>query len=388
VPDKLWPWRRRAQKRTAAAPVGADPDRRRRRIRRVLLILGPALVALVGGYLYVTGGRFVETDDAYVKADMVSVSARVSGPIAEVDIRENQHVAKGQVLFRLDPQPFQIALAQAEARLAKAANDVKALKASYRQKQEELDLARTNVTYAERDFKRQADLAQHDFASGAKYDEAKHNLESARHRVAVLQQELSGILADLTEDPEIPVERHPSYLEAEAERDQAALDLEHTVVAAPFAGVASQKPEPGDYVTAGMPVMSIVADRNVWIEANFKETDLTHVRPGQPATVQVDTYPDRQWQAEVESISQATGAQFSVLPPQNATGNWVKVVQRIPVRIALRADDGDPPLRAGMSVTAEIDTGHQRELPGVVEGALAWAGWLAAPPTAEAGNQP
>ena len=148
---------------------------------------------------------------------------------------------------------------------------------------------------------------------------------------------------------------------------------------APFAGVASKKPYLGDYVTAGAPVMSIIADQDVWIEANFKETDLTHVQPGQPVTVQVDTYPDRQWRGTVESISQATGAEFSVLPPQNATGNWVKVVQRIPVRIAIRTDEGGPPLRAGMSVTAEIDTGHRRALPAFVETALAWAGHDASP---------
>jgi len=168
------------------------------------------------------------------------------------------------------------------------------------------------------------------------------------------------------------------------DRDKAALDLQHAAVRAPFAGVASKKPDLGDYVSAGTPVMSIVADQDVWVEANFKETDLTHVQPGQPATVQVDTYPDREWPATVESISQATGAQFSVLPAQNASGNWVKVVQRIPVRIALRTEPGDPPLRAGMSVTAEIDTGHRRELPGFVQTALAWAGYVAEPGTAQA----
>jgi membrane fusion protein (multidrug efflux system) len=388
------PWSKRA---APPAPIGSDgtavaeprprqpaPERRRRWLRRVLLLLGPALVLIVGGYFYITGGRYVDTDDAYVQADVAAVTAEVSGPIVEVDVRENEQVDPGQVLFRLDQRPFEIALAQAEAALSKAGNDVRALKASYRQKQQELELARKDVAFAEQEFERQAKLAKRDFASQAKYDEAEHNLAVARQRVAVTEQELRGLLADLAGDPDIPVEQHPTYLEAKAARDKAALDLQHAAVRAPFAGVASKKPDLGDYVNAGTPVMSVVADQGVWVDANFKETDLTHVQPGQPATVQVDTYPDREWPATVESISQATGAQFSVLPAQNASGNWVKVVQRIPVRIALRTEPGDPPLRAGMSVTAEIDTGHRRELPGFVQTALAWAGYVAEPGTAQA----
>jgi len=390
VPKRLW-----SRRPGPPAPIGSDgtavaeprrpsPERRRRWLRRALLLLGPALVVIIGGYFYLTGGRYVETDDAYVKADMVAVSAEVSGPIVEVEVRENQQVEQGQALFRLDRQPFEIALAQAEARLKKADNDVRALKADYRQKQQELELAKTNVAYAEQEFQRQAELVQRDFASRAKYDEAQHDLNVARQQVAVLEQELRGLLADLAGDPDIAVERHPTYLDAKAARDQAALDLQHAAVVAPFAGVASQKPDLGDYVTAGTPVMSIVADRDVWVEANFKETELTYVRPGQAATVEIDTYPDREWPATVESIAQATGAQFSVLPAQNATGNWVKVVQRIPVRIALETGPDDPPLRAGMSVTAEIDTGRRRALPAVVETALAWAGYVAEPAPAQA----
>jgi membrane fusion protein, multidrug efflux system len=373
-----------AGRSVVAEPRPASPERRRRWVRRVLLLLGPALVLIVAGYFYVTGGRYVDTDDAYVRADMVAVTAEVSGPIVQVDVHENQHVDPGQVLFRLDPQPFKIALAQADARLKKADNDVRALKASYRQKQQQLALTNQNVTYAEQEFQRQAKLAKRDFASQAKYDEAQHNLEVAHQQVAMTEQELRGLLADLAGDPDIPVEQHPTYLEAKAARDQAALDLQHATVTAPFAGVASQKPYLGDYVTAGTPVMSIVADQSVWVDANFKETDLTHVRPGQAATVRVDTYPDREWPATVESISQATGAQFSVLPAQNSSGNWVKVVQRIPVRIALQTGPDDPPLRAGMSVTAEIDTRHRRELPGFVQTALAWAGYVAEPGSAQA----
>jgi membrane fusion protein, multidrug efflux system len=198
----------------------------------------------------------------------------------------------------------------------------------------------------------------------------------ARQRIAVLRQERAGLLADLDGDADIPVERHSAYLAAEAARERAALDLQHTVVHAPFDGVASRKPDLGDYVSAGTAAMSVVADQGVWIEANFKKTELTHVRPGQQAVIEVDPYPDRAWHGVVESISQATGAQFALLPPQNATGNWVKVVQRIPVRITIPRQEGDPALRAGMSVTAEVDTRHRRELPGVLESALTWTGYL------------
>jgi membrane fusion protein (multidrug efflux system) len=376
-------WRRRAAP-TPEAPAPTDGERRRRWLRRVLLPLGPALVVLIGGYFYVTGGRYVGTDDAYLEADMVAVSAEVSGPIVEVLVRENQHVEAGQVLFRLDRAPFAIRLAQAEAQLQQAANQVDALKAAYRQKQQELELARRNIAFADQEFQRQSELAQRDFASRAHFDAAQHDLDVAHQQQAMLTQELRGMLADLAGDPEIPIEQHPTWLAAKAERDHAALDLQHAEISAPFAGVASQKPDLGDYVNAGSPVMSIVADQEVWIEANFKETDLTHVRPGQAATVEIDTYPDREWPATVESIAQATGSQFSVLPAQNATGNWVKVVQRIPVRIALDTSADDPPLRAGMSVLVEVDTQHRRELPQFVQTALAWAGYVAEPGTARA----
>jgi membrane fusion protein (multidrug efflux system) len=382
VPSRLW----RRRKRTERSGAEVLAARRRSWIRHVLLALGPAVVALGAGYFYVTGGRYVATDDAYVKADMAAISPQVSGPIVKVEVRENQHVEPGQPLFQIDDAPFKIALAQADARLNKAATQIRSLKASYAQKQEQLQLAQSNVAFAEREFQRYENAGQR-VVSRAEYDDAQHKLQIAHRQVAMIEQDIAGVLADLYGDPDIPLDRHPSYLEAKAARDQAALDLAHTVVVAPFAGVASQKPELGDYVTAGTPVMSIVADQNVWVEANFKETELTHVRPGQAATVEVDTYPGREWPATVESISQATGAEFSVLPAQNSTGNWVKVVQRIPVRIAIEAEKGDPPLRAGMSVTAEIDTGHRREMPRFVETALVWTGWLTEPAKAEAGSR-
>jgi membrane fusion protein, multidrug efflux system len=370
------------QDATAAAPSLA----RRHRLRRALLALGPLLVLVVGGYLWLTGGRYVGTDNAYLKADRVAICAQVSGPIAAVAVVENQHVAKGDLLFRLDPTPFEVALRKAEAELAKVGSDIAALKASYQAKTEELELAHSNLAFAQREFERQSALRERKVASAAQLDRAQHDFDVAQQHLAMLRQDQARLLAGLNGDPDIPLQEHPSWRAAGAARDAAALDLAHATVTAPFAGSVSNKPEPGHYVSAGVPVLSIVADDGVWIEANFKETDLTNVRPGQSAEVEIDTYPGRTWPAVVTSISQATQAEFSVLPAQNATGNWVKVVQRIPVRIAIQTEPGDPPLRAGMSTYVEIDTGEQRSLEGAVGHALAWLSGAAQTATAKAGS--
>lgn len=352
----------------------AAPGTRKRRIRRVLLIGGPLAVILVSGYLYYTGGRYVGTENAYVKADKVMISAQVAGAIAAVAVHENQHVNTGDVLFRLDETPFRIALNQAEAHLQAVRSDLEALKASYEQKRRELALAQSNARYANRELRRQTELAHRKLTSQERLDAANHNFDVAKQQVAVIQQDLAQILANLSGDASMAVEKYPRYLEAKAQRDQAALNLQHAVVTAPLPGIASKTPEPGDYVKEGGVVMSIVGDRGMWVEANYKETQLTHVRPGQPVTVQVDTFPDREWHGRVASISQATGAEFSILPPQNASGNWVKVVQWIPVRIALENPTDAPPLRAGMSTEVEVDTGYHRSLPGIVRRVAGWFG--------------
>jgi membrane fusion protein (multidrug efflux system) len=358
----------------------AAPRRRRRWLRRVLLIAGPLVVAVAAGYLYFAGGRYVSTENAYIKADKVMVAAEVSGLIAEVAVHENQHVDKGDVLFRIDDRPYRIALDQAEAQLASVRDEIAGLKAAYRQKAEQLSLARINVAYAKKEFERQSKLLASKATSSSKFDAARHNLNVARQQIRIVDEAMAQIRAQLGGNPDIPVERHPRFVAAEAARQQAALNLERTVVRAPIAGIASNTPEPGQQVTGNgplsSPVMGVIADRDVWIDANFKETDLTHVRPGQPATIHVDTYPDHEWQGTVESISQATGAEFSVIPPQNATGNWVKVVQRIPVRVAVKTTAGDPELRVGMSTTVDIDTGHRRRLPRFVQAALSWLNGL------------
>ncbi|MCC6611071.1 MAG: HlyD family secretion protein [Burkholderiales bacterium] len=350
----------------ARPPAGRSP---RRFVRRVLLLLGPLVVAAVAAYVYYTGGRYVSTDNAFIKADKVAVSAEVAGQVKEVLVVENAPVVEGQMLFRIDDAPYRVAVARARADLLKVRTDIASLKASYRQKAAQLDIAQTNLAFAEREYVRQTELAQKHFISQAKLDEAKQARELAGQQRAAAEQDLAQVAASLGGRPDIPLEQHPTYLAANAALAQAELDLARTVVRAPFAGIASQVPKPGQYLDPGTAAMAVVADGRVWVEANFVETDLTHVAPGEPATIRIDTYPGRVWHGKVESISPATGAEFAILPPQNATGNWVKVVQRIPVRIALAEDPGAPQLRAGMSVEAEIDTGRHRGLPWVAQAA-------------------
>jgi len=361
--------------RPTPAPEPGTPGRSRRRLRTILFVAGPALAAALAIYFYATGGRFSGTDNAYVKNDMAGISAEVSGRVVEVPVVDNQQIAAGALLFRIDPEPFRIALDRAEAELATTRDDILADEAAYRQKLAEIDLAEKDIDFYRRELKIYEDMASGKIVAQTQLDEAHHNLTVAQQRLPALQQELAGILARLQGQPEILPEQHPRYLAAAAVRDQAALDLARTEVKAPADGtVANVTLRPGDYARAGTPVFSLVETGHAWVEANYKETDLTYVRAGQPATLTVDTYPGRTWQAHVESIGPASGAEFALLPPQNSTGNWVKVVQRIPVRLAIEDMDPAHPLRAGMSVVVEIDTGHKRELPSLVRSALAWVG--------------
>jgi len=337
-----------------------DGSQRRRFLRRILMGVVPAVVILaaIGGYF--ATGRYVGTDNAYVKADIASVSPEVSGNIQSVLVTENQHVAKGQPVLTIDDTNYRIAMAGAEAQLRNVVSSIESDKARYRQKQAALALMQGNVAFAEREFKRQSSLAASNFVSTAKLDEAKHALDSARQNIVLLKQEEAEILARLEGDPAIAPEKVPAYQQAYTAKLSAATYIQRSTLVAPFDGIVSQLPKAGDFARAGAPSFSIVSNADVWIEANFKETELTHMLAGQPVTIFVDTYPDRPFHGHITSISQATGAEFSVLPAQNSTGNWIKVVQRIPVRISVDDQSAGPTLRAGMSVNADVDTGKTR----------------------------
>ena len=346
-----------------------------RRLGRVLLLaLGPVVVAGAGSYYYMTSGRYVITENAYIKMDKVAISADVSGHVAYVGVHENEFVEKGKILFRLDPERYRIALDRRKAEFEVARAGVEALRAVYRQKMAEFKVANHDVDYYKSQFERTADLQKKGHASQAKFDKAKRDWLMSKQKIEAIRQDVAGVRARLGGDIKMPTLEHPLVLEAIADRDSAVLDLKRTAILAPQAGTVSNiELQIGEYVAAGTPVFSIVSAEPLWIEANLKETDLTYVREGQKARVEVDAYPDREWPATVVGISPATGAEFSLLPPQNASGNWVKVVQRLPVRLVLQRRPDDPPLRAGMSVRVAIDTGHERVLPGFIDSALAWA---------------
>jgi membrane fusion protein (multidrug efflux system) len=354
----------KSQPKPEAPPAAQKPSRKRKRLRRILLLAGPIVVLAGTPYFYLSGGRFASTDDAYVKADIVSVATDISGIVAKVDVHNDQHVKAGDVLFRLDDEPYRIALDGAKAQLGAVANQINGLKASYRQQLAAVQNAQTDVAYYQLGIQRQAELASRAVASQATLDQARHDYQAARDRMAMAQRQADSVLAQLGGDVNKPTEENPQYLQAKAQVDKAERDLRRTIVRAPVDGVVTNVDslQPGNYLQASQAAFSLVASDHVWVEANLKETDLTYLRPGDPAEISVDAYPGTEWKAAVDTISPATGAQFAVLPAQNSSGNWVKVVQRLPVRLKVERNDNAPPLRAGMSVVVDIDTGHTRTL--------------------------
>lgn len=307
----------------------------------------------------------MSTENAYVRADIVAVSTDISGIVKEIDVQENTAVRAGDVLFKLDDLPFRFALQRAQAQVGIVAASLEALKTSYRDMQAQIRQAQVDADFYAKEQDRQQKLAGSGTSSVVTLEQAQRNLQSARQKVASLDQQLAGIVASLTGDPDIAVEKHPRTLEALAQRDEAARQLAHTIVRAPMAGIVTNVPslQPGQYLAAAGAAFSIVATDHMWIEANPKETELTWVRSGQDAAILVDTYPDQEWHGTVESISPASASSFSMLPAQNTSGNWVKIVQRIPMRVRIETPPDKPPLRAGMSVVVGIDTGHARGLP-------------------------
>jgi membrane fusion protein (multidrug efflux system) len=345
-------------------PVAVPKRTLRERLRRPLMALVPIVLAALGAAEYLVEEPYVSTDDAFVRAAKDSINARVSGQVIEIAVEDNQRVRKGQILFRLDAEPYRIAIDQAEAGLGSARLEIDGLKAKYRQQLAELQSAKDSTTFYEHEYDRKRVLVASEFTSRAAYDRADTDLKVARQNIASIAQQIASTVVALSGDPDIEVDRHPTVRAAKARLDRARLDLSYAQVLAPDDGIVTKVDDlqVGDYVNPGVAVFSLLSSRRVWIEANFRETGLTHMRPGQAATIDVDAYPDRTFKAHIVSMSPGTGSDFAVLPPENATGNWVKVVQRLPVRLELDKVDGDQLLFSGISVTARVDTGHRNTL--------------------------
>jgi membrane fusion protein (multidrug efflux system) len=334
-------------------------------MKRFLLLVGvPAVAVAAGLALWLQGGRFEQTENAYVKAHMIAVTADVSGRVVEVGVRDNEPVAAGVLLFRIDPAPFELAVARAEAQMAVVRTEVEGLRAEHRVALADAAEAEERIGFLARQLERQAKLKERGMGLEASFDEARHNLEAARRRLESSREKAARVLTALGGDAKLPAQAHPSFLAARAARDSGRDELARVRVVAPAAGIVSNmRLQPGERVERGVPVFSLIDSRPMWIEANFKETQLTHMREGQEVSVVADAYPDAKWRGRVSTIAPATKAEFALLPAQNSSGNWVKVVQRVPVLINLDvAPDGQTPLRAGMTVTARVDTGHVRSL--------------------------
>ena len=354
---------------TATAPgahamPGATPLKRERaRVLRPILLLGGIAVVAVGSFFYwLNGGRIVSIDNAYVRAAKLAVATDVSGIVAEVAVKEGQLVKKGDLLFRLDQAPFKIALAGAEANLAQVALSMEAMKRDYQRMLRDIEAKQAQVQADQASYDRFANLVKGGGVTRAEYDDARFKLAANQAMVESLKTLAFVQLARLGGNAELDVTSAPQYLQAKAQVDELRRQLAHTEVHAPFAGVATQVEtmQPGMYLAAATPGFGLVSSERVWIDASPKETDLTYVKLGDHVDVTVDTYPGRTWNCAVQSIAPASGAEFSVLPAQNASGNWVKVVQRIPLRVSCDRKEGDPILRAGMSVIVDINTGHVR----------------------------
>ena len=355
---------KRSRERTAAADK-LRQLRRRQRTRWALFALLP-LVLIVAGYWYVTGGQVMSTDDAYVNAEKVGISTDVSGIVQDVDVTNNQYVTAGQILYRLDPRQFQIAVDSAKANLAQVALTLDAMKQDYKRMLSDVAAQQAQVDLDQTNYNRAEMLLHNGAGTQATYDQAKYALQTDTSKLQSLQEQAQVQLARLGGNADTPTTELPQYLQAKAQLDEAQRQLNDTVVKAPFSGIVTDVPAtaPGRYLAASTTAFYLVDTDHVWVDAQPKETELTHVRAGQAATVTVDTYPNAVWQATVQSISPAAAQEFALLPAQNTSGNWVKVVQRVPMRIRLDTSDKTlPPLRAGMSVVVNVDTGHARGFP-------------------------
>jgi membrane fusion protein (multidrug efflux system) len=376
----------------ATAVVAPEPEqsaapKKRSFGRRFLMLSVPLALVAGGAYVWMNGGRYEETDNANLRQARLSIASDVSGRIVESKVSDNLDVHKGDVLFVVDPEPYSISLAQADAALAQARLNVEQLRSTYNQAIVQQKNATSEVSYFSDELDRQSALTKKGVGTVSALDGAKRDLRRAQDALAAANQTVTGATAALGGDPTIEADKHPQVLAADAARAKAALALSQATVYAPADGVIYQAAsfKPGQYVATGTALFALVETRENWIDANFKETQLEHMKLGQPAEVTLDAYPDRPLKATVEAIGAGTGAEFSLLPAQNATGNWVKVTQRIPVRLRVESQDADLMLRSGMSADVSVDTGKSRGLDGLMKvvGNML-PDWLAAPPAAAA----
>jgi len=338
------------------------------RLRMILLVVVPLIAAVIGVTFYLYGGRYITTDNAYVGAQKVLITPDISGKIEKIFVKEGQHVDAGDPLFEIDPVPFQLALQQAQSKLASVRTDFNNLKTNLVSLTKLVDYARQSVAIKQRDVERKQALVAKMAGTQADLDTSIAGVVSAQLQAQYAEQQRSDTFNQLLGDPNLPIEKFPAYIQAKAALDQAERDLNHTKLRAPMAGIATQVDaiQLGRFVTAGTPVFSVMDDTAPWVEANPKETDITNLRVGQQVTLEVDSFPDHTFHGVVQSVSPGTGAQFSILPAQNASGNWVKIVQRVPVRIAFDRHEDTHLLRAGMSVNVSIDTNRERSLAGLL----------------------
>ncbi|MGE4481880.1 HlyD family secretion protein [Acidocella sp.] len=347
------------------SPAREDKATRwRARLRPVLMIGGIVLVAVVSLVVWLTGGRYVYTDDSYVNAAKVSLSTDVTGLVGDVYVKDNQHVSAGQLLFSLEPRSFAIAVAAARAQLAQVVQDINGAKHGYQMAQAQIAAQQALVEDDQSNLDRYAAVVKTGGATRAQYDNARFALQGDQAKLKQMQAAAGQQLAKLSGNPEIDPKQTPQYLAALANLNQALLNQQHSIVRAPYAGTVTkvEQLQPGMMLPAGTAAFGLVSGTDIYITAQPKENQMTWVRPGQSVRITVDTYPGQHWKGEVQSIAPVTGSEFSVLPAQNSSGNWVKVVQRIPVRIEILSGPKDMPLRAGMSVEVSIDTHHHRHL--------------------------
>ena len=358
APDKLSPGASQADTPAARAPA----KRRGNYLRPILMLGGIALVIVGTGYVWLTGGRMVSTDDSYVEAAEVNATTDVSGIVSKVLVHEGETVKTGQVLFQLGQHRYQIELDGAKAKLAETALSLASMKEDYQRMLKVADTAAAQVAEDQADFNRYASIIKSGGVTRAEYDDAKYKLQADQANLGALQEQAKTQLAKLGDDPNKPVDQYPQYQSGEADVAEAQRQLDHTTVRASFDGIVTnvEQLQRGQYLTAASPAFGVVSTDDVWVAAQFKETQLTHMRVGQPVTIGVDAYPGDKWTGVVESVAPASGSQFSLLPAENSSGNWVKVVQRIPVRIRLTGGPKDVELAAGMSTEVSVDTGHKR----------------------------